>query len=444
MRHPNDLTIALANAAHVKATANAGIEDKRSHKFKESAMTTWRGILKIAQRRMRHGKATPAEDGTYKFLFTNDELATLAGCSTRTVQRHRETLQDVGLIARQEWRGRQHPFAVYIHGRYLGLLQPLSAVDIEMELAFLTDEIEQIDYPSPPSPELSSDKLSALPEEEENKNLIEPVEKVPAGRLAGFAPPQHGDDDDHRDGHGTADGKGREHGNTDGQAADQHSGQNAAQGAAIGRTGGGGAAAQDPRRKAAIEAKTDLLWEFAHRSLWPGAPLTDANVAGARHHIRNLYAKCYDHQQDLEHWHGIFTGMVETARRYVERNAEKSWGAQMAAAGGGGSAPKLRFVPRPDLWFNPTFAGGFKGTYEWYQKAEYHRKEAAKEVAVLKAWRLWKKNEKAPPSKKREALGYWRELTDQLSTFNCQHTLDRWMALFVPPAGDDQEGGQNA
>jgi len=249
-------------------------------------------------------------------------------------------------------------------------------------------------------------------------------------------------EDDHRDGHRTAEGKGWEHGNTEAGGDDQHHGQNAAQGAAIGRTGGGGAAAQDPQRKAAIEAKTALLWDYAHKALWPGAPLTDANVAGAKHHIRNLYAKCWDHQQDLEQWHAVFTGMVEIARRYVERNTEKSWGAQVAAAGGGGSAPKLRFVPRPDLWFNPTFNDGFKGTYEWYKKAEWQRNEAIKEAAVLKAWRLWKKNEKAPPSKKRDALGLWRELTDQLSAFSCQYTIDRWMALFVPPA-DGEEGGQN-
>ena len=435
-RTPTDLTTALAIGNAVRANYRPDVTDGRSKRFKEPVFTTWRGILKIAQRRLRSGSVECDDDGHYIFYFRNHEISTVAGVCERTVMRHRRVLKDAGMIAAYSFRGRQHPFALHIEGKYLGIVQELNQAEIEAEIARLC-----ADPLLPFNP--SNDILSVLPEEERTKQENTAVDKERSTQVPGDAPAE-GAGNASQDMLGQQDAEERKHGCTATKRKRRAAAEIETQGVSKADAPGGGVDWAESRRQAIVARYTTRLWDYARNLLWAGAAINDRQVAGALWHIRNLYVKAYDNGQDLEHWHKIFASMVGMARKYLDRDESDSFAAQLQramggiASGGGGTSAKKRFIVSPDMWFDPEFAGGFKGTYKWHLAKEAMREKVKGETALFAASKRWADNEKKPPSKRRPPISLWKELTDYLASFKDQQLIDRWMAIVIKP-----EGGQN-
>lgn len=425
---PTNLKLALKVANEVKQARNSGITDGRSLQFKENAFVTWRAILKAAQHKLRYGAATPDDAGYYTFRFCNHDIAAYGHICQRTAMRHRIVLRQAGLIHAERFRGRQHPYEIVIHAKYLGIVQHIDDDANAEELEALC--FEQL--PSHPSISPSGDKLSALSEDDKIKQENGPVEK---GMLPGCAPAADGHDDK-IDGQGIADGNERKHGGTDREGLARRG---------EGAPGRGGAGGADPSslgdyarkaRENAVRGYAQRLWDYARPKLWPGWALSDHQVRGAMAHILRGYCTAYDHGHDVARWHEIFCEMIDMTKAYIDRDPSDSFVAtlrkahEMRASGGGGTMPTQRFIVTPNMYFDPNFKGGFKGVYKWWLQAEADRQRSEADTALVKAARIWRGNERKSASKARDRVELWKELTDKLAALKQPAIMDRWFAYF--------------
>lgn len=107
-------------------------------------------------------------------------------------------------------------------------------------------------------------------------------------------------------------------------------------------------------RGTAREKAAAAAWAFVHAALWQNETFTEKEVAHNKLLIEDQFEKGIPEEKNLMR----FCIRVMMAKRYADQN------------------PNFHF-PRPSLWLNKNFDGGYVTTKSWYDRLLEKRKAVA-------------------------------------------------------------------
>lgn len=401
------VTIDIGNALRKVGLRSKEINDSeadgRGYLLKESHILTFRAILKIAKRQKL--AQLPGHDSpTVAIRTTNRKIATMRGMSARTVQRHRERLQELGIIAGHIFRGSHHHFDVLVHESWLGLADILEAAHLVEQVKARREQLDILEQ-----------RLEATPPPlQESPN----VDIMSALYPSGIEHINEGNDYVHRLGVlrtssglpcGEANGAPSREEEMEAQEANTPQDRRQAGGRRKAPKGTKAPAPTLPRAETDM-AMARLLWQFARKVLWPGLEVNARREKQILDACYSLYSRLPDGQDNV--WHGRFVEMVGLTSEFIQRRPG-------------------RFVVPPWRWFDTKVDHGIRGTWPWWLARMRAKEDAKAENAMFRAVARYTQNEAKPPSKQRNRVELYLDLKRGLAAFGKPWIIDAFDSQIV-------------
>ena len=363
---------------------------KSTEKIKSAVTLTAKEIIRIYGVFLLKAKAIPA-DGIPPLRTNNHQLAGLVKCSTRSIQRYIQKLQDAGIIIHKVWHGSNSSYELLINPDIL-LATPEPPAFTAKSVAAKTNETEpkqgfQVDQ--------KTNWLHTYTSYV-NNNIIIDVDHVDNSEPEGSPSPNAGNDA----GYSIA-------GHTEGKIGTELKKEN--------KTGGGGAGVDDnnPERQASVDFYVFMLWTLAQNTLYQDKFVTPEQEVQAKRHLRKLYEPVSAAQ--LPRVHQIYTECIALASKYVKKD------------------PQHRYVQLPHRYFDVTNSSGFIGTKKWWQIDNERKKEIQKKLILHAQVRKYQHNLKKVNSKQRPPLQVYQECEQRLGKLKDSAMLQQFHAAILTP-----------
>jgi hypothetical protein len=358
---------------------------KSTEKIKSAVTLTAKEIIRIYGVYLLKAKAIPA-DGIPPLRTNNHQLAGLAKCSTRSIQRYIQKLQDAGIITHKIWHGSNSSYELLINPDIL-LTTPEPPAFTAKSVAAKTSETQpKQDFQVDQKTNWLHTYTSYV-----NNNIIIDVDHVDNLEPEGSPSSNAGNDA----GYSIA-------GHTEGKIGSELKEKNKP-----------GPADDGPEHQASVDFYVFMLWTLAQNTLYQDKFVTPEQEVQAKRHLRKLYEPVSAAQ--LPRVHQIYTERIALASKYVKKD------------------PQRRYVQLPHRYFDVTNNGGFVGTKKWWQIDNQRKKEVQRKLVLHAQVRKYQHNVQKVGNKQRPPLQVYQECEQRLGKLQDPSLLQQFHAAILTP-----------
>ena len=395
-------------------------KESLSEQVRQSAAATAKDIIKIYGLFLAkaNGVENLTSDNLPPLRINNVQLAQMANCSTRTIQRHVKRLQQAGIIVNKVWRGTNASYELWINPKILLIRCKKTEREVQNQLDVALRNISDNEHITDHH-ETNCLHTDSCNKSYKSTNLLKGVDKSNGLEKADTT----GNDLIRSSLSLTLDSdkSGNKSSNTLSGYTGEKMQKNFKEAGGKMRksrpedqwSGSLKTSNPDSGRSASLNFYVAMLWSLAKNTIYANVYLTERQSEIAQ----NLLLQWYEpvETNNLSNVHQNYVERMGLVRKFLAKDPEK------------------RFVQLPYKYFDPTNPNGFTGTKKWWKEHQKRKLEVQAKLILHAQIRRFTNNEKKEPSKRKPPLQLFRECETRIGKLGDEGLLQEFHAAVLNP-----------